>query len=262
MDSRNYLIALAMHYEGEWHAIRDALLGKDALSDEAAEGYIKALKCNAITILDRDYPEYLKKIYCAPFVLFYYGDISLIYDKNKNVAVVGSRSVSQEGKDNINYIVSGICKKYNIVSGLALGIDAVAHRSALLNGGKTIAVLANGIEYCYPSANEELYSIIRKNNLVISEYYGYISPESHHFHQRNRLIAAFGKATIIGEARRYSGTLITANYSLQLHNDIMALPSSDIYDSLNNLMIREGCPVALTPKDVFYELGDLDETLL
>ena len=257
MDSRKIIIALAIHHKGEWHAINEAILKKDYVPEDVAEVYLKSLKCNAITILDQEYPKYLRETFCPPYVLFYYGDISLISDRTKNVAVVGSRKVSKEGKENIDYIVSGICKRYNVVSGLALGIDTAAHKSALSNGGKTIAVLANGIEYCYPSENEEVYKTIKKNHLVISEYFGFISPKPIHFHQRNRLIVAFSRGTIIGESKRYSGTLITANYTLAVHNDIMAIPSNDIHDSLNNLIIKEGCPVVLSPDDVFEIFDEL-----
>ena len=262
MDSRKMIIALAVHYQGDWMKIYNAIVNKETLDEDVADNYIKSIKSGVITVFDPEYPRYLLKTYCPPFVLFYYGDISLIKDFNKNVAVVGSREVSQLGKDNINYIVSGITHKYNIVSGLAIGIDTVAHQAALNYKGRTIAVLGNGIEYCYPSVNSKLYKIIRKNHLVISEYYGHLPPEANHFHQRNRLIVAFSKGTIIGEAKRRSGTSITATLTMQAHKELLTIPSADIYNSLCNDLIRDGCPVVLSPEDVIEHLEFAEKSLL
>lgn len=262
MNVRDYLIAIAIIHEGKWHDIYRALDNKEEVSDEVVNNYFKHMKCNALTILDSDYPEYLRIAPYPPFVLFYYGDISLIKDNNKNIAVVGSRNATIDGLRNVDYIVSGIAKEYNIVSGLALGVDAAAHRAALFSGGRTIAVLGNGIEYCYPSANSDLYKTIREKHLVISEYYNYISPDPGNFHQRNRLIAGFAKATIIGESHLRSGTLITANQTMQQFKELMAIPSSNIFDSLNNELIRDGAAVILSPEDVFLNLDKARNSLL
>lgn len=262
MNHRDYLIALSIIHEGRWHDILKAINNKEEVSEEVIVNYFKHMKCSALTFFDLGYPDYLKKIPYPPFVLFYYGDISLIKDINKNIAVVGSRTASVEGLRNVDYIVSGIAKEYNIVSGLALGVDAIAHKAALLSGGRTIAVLGNGIEYCYPSANSELYKTIKQKHLVISEYYNYVSPDAGNFHQRNRLIAAFAKATIIGESHLRSGTLITANHTMQQFKEVMAIPSSDILDSLNNELIRDGAAVILSPEDVFLNLDEDGNSLL
>ncbi|MBQ6921359.1 MAG: DNA-protecting protein DprA [Bacilli bacterium] len=262
MNSRDLLIAMAVHYQGDERAIINALLRKDIISDELAESHLKSVKSNVMTILDPDYPSYLKEVYFPPLVLFYYGDISLIYSLDDNVAVVGGRKPSPEGASNVYYIVQGICRHYNIVSGLARGIDSIAHRASLENGGKTIAVLANGIDFCYPTENSELYEIIKKNNLVISEYYGTVPPDKTNFHQRNRLITAFAKCTIIGEARKISGTLITANYTLNMNRTLMSIPSGNILDSLPNELIKEGCPILTEPNDVLMYLNDEKKSLL
>lgn len=262
MNSREMLIALAVHYEGDAEAIYKAVNKKEFLDEALAESYLKTVKCNVLTILDAEYPIYLKNIRFPPFVLFYYGDISLIFNELDNLAVVGGRETTEQGRENIYYLVSEICSRYNIVSGLAKGIDSVAHIAALENGGKTIAVLANGIEYCYPSCNSSLYEQIKKHNLVISEYFGHISPEAKHFHQRNRLIAAFAKGTLIGEAKKVSGTLITANYTLGLFRTLMVVPTGDIKHSLNDILIKEGAPVVIEPLDILEYLKDEEKSLL
>ena len=262
MNSRNLIIAMAIHYQGDVLAITQALLNKEFIDEAQAETYLKSIKCNVLTILDKEYPCYLKEIRYPPIVLFYYGDISLLSDVEKNLAVVGSRKASEEGRKNVYYIVSNACKRYNIVSGLAKGIDTIAHKAAIDNGGRTIAVLANGIEYCYPSCNSELYKEIKKKHLVISEYYGYVSPEQIHFHQRNRLIAGLAKGTLIGEASRISGTLITANYTLEIFRQLMVIPNGDIKNSLNDLLIKEGAPVVTEPQDVIDYLSERRNSLL
>ena len=262
MNSRDLMIAMAVHYQGDVRAMINAFARKDIISDELAESHLKSVTSNVLTILDPEYPDYLKEVYYPPLVLFYYGDISLIFNKEDNVAVVGGREPTAEGANNVYYIVQGICKRYNIVSGLANGVDKIAHQAALENGGKTIAVLANGIDYCYPSVNSELYEIIKKNNLVISEYYGTVPPERIHFHQRNRLIAMFAKGTIVGEAKKISGTSITANYTLTLNRVLMSIPSGNIQDSLTDLFIKEGCPVVTEPEDVLSYLDDEEKSLL
>jgi len=262
MNSRDFLIAMAVHYQGDVRAIIAAISRKEFIDEELAEIHLKSVKSKVLTILDQEYPLYLKEVRYPPIVLFYYGDISLIFNKEDNVAVVGGREPTAQGADNVYYIVQGICNRYNIVSGLARGIDKVAHLSALENGGKTIAVLANGIDYCYPSSNSELYETIKKNNLVISEYYGTVPPEKNNFHQRNRLIAAFAKGTLVGEAKRVSGTLITANFTLALNRTLMSIPSGNIRDSLNDLFIKEGCPIVTEPNDVLEYLDDEKKSLL
>lgn len=257
MELRKLLIALAIHYQGDWEKMFAHLIKKEGLPEDTVEGYLKYVKSGVLTIVDAEYPSYLRNMFHPPFVLFYYGDISLINKMEDNVAVVGGRYASQVGRENVNYIVSGIAKRFNVVSGLAIGIDSVAHRAAINAGGRTIGVLANGIEYCYPSINSELYETIKKHHLVISEYFGYISPEPNNFHQRNRLIAYLSRGTIIGESTLRSGTSITATLTQQMNRDLLAIPSSDIYNSLCNVLIKDGCAVALSPEEVieYLEFG-------
>ena len=250
MDSRENLIALAIKYQGNWRQILRALENDEEVEDIDVQQYLSRSKCKVLTIIDKDYPDYLRQRFQPPFVLFYYGDISLIYDYRKNVAIVGSRIPTSHGIENTRYIAEGICKQYNIVSGLANGLDRVAHLGAINMDGKTIGVLGNGIEYCYPDINTELYEEMKKNHLVISEYFGYIDPDASHFPQRNRLIVMLSCATIVGEANHKSGSLMTANLTLAYYNKLMCIPSSDIQNSACDLLIKEGCDVVLSPEDV------------
>ena len=253
MDSREQLIALAIKHEGNWHQILRALQNNEFVEEEEVDvkTYLNRYKCKVITILDKEYPNYLRNRYQPPFVLFYYGDISLISDMRKNIAIVGSRVPSSTGSENTRMIAEGVAKKYNIVSGLAAGLDKIAHLAAINMGGKTIGVLGNGIEYCYPSENSELYEELKKNHLVISEYFGYISPNHYNFPQRNRLIVMFSCATIVGEANHRSGSLMTANYTISYNNTLMCIPSSDIVNSACDALIKDGCDMVLSAEDVF-----------
>ena len=157
LTSEEVIVGLAIKYQGDWNAIYKGVLD---VQDRDLDQYIKLvkrMKSNYITILSKDYPEYLKHCFKPPFVLFYYGDISLIANIGKNVAVVGSRVCSDYAVEATKDIVGVVAKEYNIVSGMAIGIDTVAHESAMEVGGKTVAVLGCGIDYVFPPSNDALY---------------------------------------------------------------------------------------------------------
>lgn len=257
MSQRKILVALAIHYGGEWDKIYKALIEKKYLPDDVADAYISSLKCNFITILDIDYPEYLKEQRCPPFVLFYYGDISLINDPKKCLGVIGTREPTEIGINQTSKIVSQLNKDIIVVSGLAKGIDAIAHLTSFKTNRRTIAVLGCGIENTYPVDNEELYSKFRKSkfNLIISEYPGMANPEMFHFPARNRLIAAFSSSILVTEAKLQSGTMITASFAVHYDRKVLCLPSNDYGNSGCNALIREGAILVENAEQVneFYE---------
>ena len=255
MNIRNQIIANSIIHHGKWDDIYWAIENKQVLDDKQVEEICSKIKCGVVTILDEDYPLYLRECYHPPFVLFYYGDISLIKDYRKNIAVVGSRKVSLKGLSNTDKVVQGIAKKLNVVSGLAKGVDRQAHLSAIKAGGKTIAVLGSGIDLCYPSCNEDLYEEIKKNHLLISEYYNHEPPDQDHFPFRNRLISIFSNSALIPEAHFLSGTSITASYTLSFGRTIFAMPSNDLEHSLCNSLIKDGAILVTNSEDILYELG-------
>ena len=221
----------------------------------------KKTKCKTLTIMDPEYPLYLKQLHRPPIVLFYYGDISLINEENmkKNLAVIGTRSCTEYGLKETNRIVSELGKNCNIVSGLAKGIDAMAHQTALDVGTKTIAVLGSGINNPYPKENIELYKdIIKRGGLVVSEYPNFSSPLQFHFPIRNRLIAMFSKALLVTEAYDYnSGTGITARYAYSFNKKVMAIPyPADVLNSYCNYLIQEGAVLVRSAEDVFNALSE------
>ena len=137
-------------------------------------------------------------------------------------------------------LVKGICKDFVIVSGLALGIDAIAHRACIANGGKTIAVLGTGIDYCYPRSNRRLYEEIKKNHLVISEYPGNMVTDFGSFPRRNRIIAMISRGLVVTEAYEYSGTLTTVMFALQCSRAVLCVPYPAGLGSECNRLISEG----------------------
>lgn len=255
MEKRKILIAYALKYEGDWDKIYSAICSKELLTDEE-ESKANTIKSKAITILDDEYPEQLKNVHKPPIVLFYYGDISLMRDYYKNISIVGSRACSDYGARMTEEIASDLAKRgYVIVSGMAKGIDGIAHQSAINSGGKTIAVLGGGIDYCYPSENIYLYKDIKKHHLLISEYPGNVLPQTHFFPIRNRIIAGLSKTLIVTEASHYSGSLVTASLALEGNADVMCVPYEAGKQSECNRLINSGAILVESADDVVNEMS-------
>ena len=253
-DSRILLIYLAIKYEGNCEKMIFALETRDiAIPYEKALKAYQSLKCRAITILDYDYPRKLLQMRCPPLVLFYYGDISLL-DKPM-MAVVGSRECVKVGIEATESIVGDFAKGNVVISGLAKGIDAIAHRCAIDNGGRTIAVLGSGIDYCYPFENKKLYDEIKKNHLLISEYPFKTMPERDHFPMRNRIIAALADLIYVPQINTYmSGTMITLTIGLDSGKPIYVAPHPPGTPTINNQLINEGAGVADTVAQMLEEI--------
>lgn len=256
LQNRELLIYLSIKFNGEFSKIYDFVSNNFDINEVEARKLISTIKSHAITIFDEDYPNYLKKICKPPFVLFYYGDISLIKDLTKNVAVIGSRECTSYGIEHTNEIVSKIATKYNIVSGMARGIDTCAHNACILNKGKTIAVLGSGIDYCYPFSNKELYKTIKKDHLLISEYPNSVMPKEESFPMRNRLISAFSSCLVITEAQHQSGTSITCSIALSEGKDVCCVPYVADKTSLCNKLIKQGANLIEDGDDLLDFLGD------
>lgn len=208
-----------------------------------------------ISIFDKEYPELLKEIYQPPWALFAKGDISLL-EKQPKLAVVGSRQATQYGKNAIRLIFPGLIEKgVLIVSGLAKGIDALAHEDAIKNGGNTIAVIAGGLNHIYPSENLDLALEMMKTQLVVSEYPPDTKPLKWQFPARNRIISGLGNGTLIIEAKRKSGSLITANYAVNEGREVFSLPGSifNPFSSGTNDLIQQGAKLVTSAEDILEE---------
>ena len=198
-------------------------------------------KVKVITILDGGYPQRLKEIYLPPIVLFYRGNLSLI--NRRAVAIVGSRDHSKYAKDCIHELIPVLVNDdIVVISGLARGVDTLAHEETLKANGSTIAVIGSGLDVVYPLENSKLYDLIAKRGLIISEYPLQSRPLKFHFPYRNRIIAGLSHGVCVIEAKEKSGSLITANLALSENREVFAVPGSifSIHSKGTNSLIEAG----------------------
>ena len=215
---------------------------------------LKEKKIKTMCFSDKNYPKLLAQIFDSPALFSYYGKIPS--DDYFFIAVVGSRRASNYGKRQTRRIIEEIAKSYEkivIVSGLAYGIDSIAHQAALDLGIKTIAVLGSGLGVIYPKVHQSLADkIIEKNGAILSEFYTMTPPVPHNFPFRNRIISGLSLAVLMMESALKSGALITARYALEQNRDVFVLPGN--VDSLsyqgNNSLLKQGANILLTGKDV------------
>lgn len=254
-DGRLLLIYLAIKFQGDYDKIVLAIHNDEyPVNYEEALKVYKSLPCKVLTILDYEYPERLKAVWHPPLVLFYYGDISLL-DK-RCISTVGSRDYSDYGKECTEKILSQIIQGNVLVSGMARGIDTIAHECAIKNGARTIAVLGSGIDYCYPPENKELYEEIKKHHLLISEYPYDTNPDRDHFPQRNRIVVGLANAIFVPQINSYqSGTMISINYGADIGKPIIVAPFPPGSNTINNQLINEGAIIADSGPQILYELG-------
>ncbi len=217
---------------------------------------IGELGIGVLTWEDPEYPERLKEIDQSPPVLYCLGSIGR--QDHWAVAVVGTRKVSAYGKQATRDIVSLLAQNgITIVSGLARGIDGVAHLSALEAGSRTIAVLGNGLDYIYPPEHRQLAQRIMANGALVSDYAPGIAPEAGNFPPRNRIISGLSQAVLIMEAGEKSGAMITAAFAADQGREVFAVPGS-IYSPQSkgtNQLIREGAHILLSGQDVLEVLN-------
>lgn len=206
-----------------------------------------------ITYWDEGYPEALKQIHDPPLILYYKGNVNLLEDTFSKVAIVGTRVPSEYGRKYGALISQKLSScDYAIVSGMAMGIDAVAHKGAIDCGNLSIGVLGCGIDQIYPKQNEKLYQRILEKGLLISEYEKGVQPHPIHFPERNRIIAGLSEACIVIEAAKKSGSLITAEMTLDLGRDVYAMPGP-IYSAKSigcHELIRNGAIPIVSIEDL------------
>lgn len=249
--SRDILIYFALKYKGDYEKILQAIKTREKINDQDYETLFKDEEHQAITIVDYDYPHAFKCIPNPPLVVFYKGDVTLLNNLDKALAVIGAREYSAYGKEYTYKIVTDLVKEgFMIVSGMARGIDGFAHQAALSAQGKTIAVLGSGINYPYPVSNTNLYNEISETGLIISEYPGALKPEPEFFKFRNRLVAALSRGLFIVEAKYRSGTIITASYALERGSDIFCLPERAGNESGTNKLIKDGAYLVESASDI------------
>ncbi len=208
-----------------------------------------------VNILDEDYPPLLRQIPDPPLGLFYSGriksDIPL-------VAVIGTRKHTEYGKLCAEKFSRELSENgVGIVSGMARGLDTIAHKAAVDSGGYTVAVLGCGLDICYPPENHELKNRIIQTGCVLSEYPLDEKPNKGNFQERNRIISGLSRAVLVVEASEKSGTSITVGHALEQGRDVFAVPGSIFSPQSkgSNEMIKEGAAIICSSDDILNELG-------
>ena len=217
---------------------------------------LKKLGLNLLVLTDPAYPKNLYNIYNAPPYLYIAGKITK--DDKKAIAIVGSRIPDVYGKKVTEQIAAELSRNgITIVSGLARGIDSIAHRACLKAGGRTLAVLGSGIDAIYPPENKSLYNEISQNGAVLSEFKIGTKPESGNFPRRNRIISGLSLGTLVVQATEKSGSLITAEFALEQNREVFAIPGN-IGSKLSkgaNKLIKKGAKLVNDVDDILEEIG-------
>ena len=239
---------------------REANVRIAALDDESARCALDAAQHSGAQILARDdqrYPSRLRDMCDAPLVLYCLGDATAT--EGRAVAIVGSRAATQYGRSvAAQFARDGVAYGAAIISGLARGVDAAAHTSAVESGGKTIAVIGSGVSALYPQYHSLLADdIVAAGGAVFSEFPPTTKARAFHFPMRNRIVAALADATIVTEAASHSGALITARLADEFGRHVFAVPG-DIdrpTSAGTNALIKDGVMAATSMADVADALG-------
>ena len=247
ITSSNNLTAkqLAAFYQPDWQLI-------DEIIDNS-----KQCHSEIVVFDDPSYPHLLKQIYDPPLVLFVQGNQKLL--NQSQLAIVGSRSASINGRETAFEIAQQLVAKGLVVtSGLALGIDAAAHKGALMSNASTIAVVATGLDKVYPARHRALAAqIIEKEGAIISEFLPRTSPKPGHFPKRNRIISGLSEGVLVVEAALQSGSLITARCALEQNRDVFSIPSGIHNPQAKGChwLIKQGAKLVEETADIMDELA-------
>ena len=209
---------------------------------------------SAISIFDDEYPDNLKNIYSPPIILYVKGEIKP--EDADAVAIVGTRRPSYYGVSICEKLASQLASKgITVISGLARGIDTIAHKGAIKEG-RTIAVLGSGLNYMYPPENKKLAREICQRGAVISEFPMNMFPNKINFPRRNRVISGLSLGAVVVEAAEKSGSLITANFALEQNREIFAVPgqAASKTSAGSNSLIKQGAKLVENADDIISEI--------
>ncbi len=217
---------------------------------------LEKIKAAVITVWDKEYPPILKKIYDPPLVLFLKGNI--IEEDNFSISIVGTRQPTNYGKIQAERFASDLSNQnITIISGLARGIDSIAHSAALRNNGRTIAIIGSGLDVIYPPENKKLFEAISDNGAVISEFKLGTKPDAQNFPMRNRIISGMSLGCIVVETRIEGGAMQTTSFALDQGREVFAVPGNlGIKQSEGtNYLIQKGeAKLIRSAEDVLIEL--------
>ena len=237
------------------HVIRNLAAGTvfEAAIQEVEQA--RQLGTRILTIREADYPALLKEIFDPPLVLYVRGELALL--RAPSLAVVGTRRTTPYGRAMAERLAADLTSRgLVIVSGLARGVDSVAHRAALDIGGKTTAVLGTGADVIYPSENKKLFERIMEHGVIVSEFPLRSFPAPQNFPIRNRIISGLSLGVIVVEAAQHSGALITARLAMEQNREVFAIPGS--LTNRNSwgphVLIKQGAKLVQDWQDVVEEL--------
>jgi DNA processing protein len=246
----------ARRFAGIPAAAREFLGSAAALSCAAERAWMESPRHHLVAFTDRRYPAALRGLERRPIALYVAGNADILNDPQ--LAIVGSRNPTPAGRDTAYEFAESLAAcGLGITSGLAEGIDSAAHRGALAAQGVTVAVLGSGIDSVYPRSNQALSEEIRLQGALISEFPLGTPPRRANFPQRNRIIAALSLGTLVVEAARRSGSLITARLAADQNRELFAVPGS-IHNPLSrgcHELIRQGAKLTETVADILSELN-------
>jgi DNA processing protein len=237
-------------------SIRAINLWRPKISPEAEMEKIDRHGVTVLTYHDAEYPSRLKEIYDYPPLLYVRG--SLLPEDEWCLAVVGTRRASVYGRQVAEEIVTDLARnKITIVSGLARGIDSIAHHSALAAGGRSFAVFACGLDTVYPGENANLARQIMQQGALLSEYPLGTKPKAEHFPRRNRIMSGLSLGVLVVEADETSGAMITAHLAAEQNREVFAIPGSILSPASRgtNQLIQEGAKLVRDCADILEELN-------
>jgi len=230
---------------------------KEARPDDGARvlAQLGAMGARAVIRGQPEFPPSLEEIPEPPSVLYVWGDMSLL--TKPSVAFVGSRDHTTYGAEAARILASAVAQRAVIVSGMARGIDAIAHTAALDAGGRSVGVLGNGFGVIYPAANRALYDRMVAHGCLVTEHPPGERPHAGSFPRRNRLISGLSRAVVVVEADVKSGALVTANEGLDQGRAVLAVPGpiTSRTSAGCNKLIQQGAKPALCAADILEELG-------
>lgn len=250
--------------EGIGEKIANSILQYNAL--EKAQAHLEFIEKNNIEVLfyaDDNYPKRLRNCYDAPLLLYYKGTANL--NHSRIVSIVGTRKATSYGKQLCKQLIETL-QPYNVIvmSGLAHGIDAIAHKESLNNDIPTVGVLGHGLDRIYPAVHKELTKKMVHHGGLLTEFLPGTSPDRENFPKRNRIIAGIADVTIVVEASLKGGALITAEIANSYNKDVYAFPgrTNDEFSAGCNFLIKTNrAGLVNDPKDLIYYLGWDDEKL-
>lgn len=264
------LLEVYKHPKNIWNAKKEDLLKVEGIGEETAkqilkqeyrvnlekyEKYMKQNNIELIHIYDKYYPENLKRIYDKPIILYTKGDKTIL--NSFSLAIIGCREHTKYGEivaKNLSYQIA----KNNIVtiSGLARGIDSIAHTETLKAKGKTIAVIGSSIDNIYPTENIELANeIVKSGGVIVSEYVIGTKAQKMNFPARNRIISGISNGVVVIEAKKKSGTMITVDFALEQGKEVFAIPGNILSQNSEgtNELIKQGAKLVSNVQDIFDE---------